>query len=378
MKVNIEDYRRVARRRLPRIFFDYLDGGASRETTMAANLAAFQNVPLTPRVLVDVSQRNLETQVAGANSTLPVMLGPVGFLGMLRLGGERAAFRAAARAGIAACLSSFSVDRLEDVFAQGASGAFQLYVLKDRERTLAILERARNSGIGTVFVTVDTSVAGRRERDLRNGFRLLSRPNLKLLADFACHPFWLADMARNPRPQLSVMEGVAAAGGNILSQATFLASQIDSSFDLEGFAWLRRQWAGRLIVKGIMCPGDARRAVDAGADGIVVSNHGGRQLDGAAASLDALPVIAAAVGGHTEVLFDGGIRSGEDVLKALALGADVCLLGRAYAYGLAAKGEAGVTGVLDIIRAQMDIAMALIGCRSIAEVKTLGRAALGG
>lgn len=367
--VNVAEYREKARRRLPRLFFDYLNGGASQELTLAANRASFSRFALVQRSLRDVSQRSPEATALGAPQAMPLMLGPVGFLGAFWSRGEEAAFRAAADAGISACLSAFSLTSFETVLGIHPGSALQLYVMKDRDWTLSILDRARRIGTKTIFVTVDTAVAGRRERDVRNGFRLLSRPNARLIADFLRHPSWLLNMARTPRLRLAIAEGRPEMGSNIMQQAGSVAGQIDPGFDWSGLAWLRREWPGRLVVKGLMHADDARRAIDSGADGIVVSNHGGRQLDGAEASLCVLPAIAAAVGGRTEILFDGGIRDGSEVVKALALGADACLIGRAYAYGIAVAGERGAAGVVELIRTQIDITMALMGLRSIAELK---------
>jgi len=356
-----EDFRLEARRRLPRILFDYLDGGACGETTMAANLADLARIRLAPRVLRDVATRSLAASFLGARHAMPVMLGPVGSLGLFRAGGEAAAFRAARQAGIPACLSSFAVTRPEDLPGGRGGDAFQLYVLKDRGRTEAILERVAAAGFGSLFVTVDTAVSGIRERDLRNGLRRLARPDLRILADLASHPRWCAGMARNGLPAMMLAEGWPEAGRGYLVQAAFLAGQIDPGFDGKGLEWLRARWRGRLAVKGVMCAEDARIAIDCGADAVVVSNHGGRQLDGARSTIRALPAVAEAVAGRAEVLFDGGIRRGGDVLKALMRGADACLLGRAYAYAAAAAGEAGIAVLLRRIGAELDAAMALSG-----------------
>ncbi len=368
-----EDFRRAARRRLPRIFFDYVDGGASAETTLKANVADFDRLGLRPQVLRDVADRRLDADFLGARHALPLMLGPVGSLGLLRAGAEGAAFRAAGAAGIPACLSSFAVTRPEVLVpVLGPGAAFQLYVLKDRDRTEAILERIMACGVETLFVTVDTAVSGIRERDIRNGLRVLSRPGLRMIADFLAHPAWLADMTRAYPVQMALAEGWPASGRGYLEQAAFLAGQIDPAFDGRGLAWLRARWRGRLVVKGVLTAADALRCVDLGADGIVVSNHGGRQLDGASSSIAALADIAPALAGRTEILFDGGIRRGGDIVKALALGASACLLGRAYAYGAAAGGEAGVAAVLSLLRAELDAALALMGLTSIDALRAAG------
>ncbi|EXL06746.1 FMN-dependent dehydrogenase [Aquamicrobium defluvii] len=356
-----EDFRRAAQRRLPRILFDYLDGGASGETTMAANIADLAQTGLEPRALRDVSSRSLDATFLGVRHAMPVMLGPVGSLGLFRAGSEAAAFRA----GVSACLSSFAVTRPEDLPHGSGSDAFQLYVLKDRGRTGAILERVAGAGFGTLFVTVDTAVSGIRERDLRNGLRRITRPDLRILADLASHPHWCVERLRHGLPAMMLAEGWPEAGGTYLEQAAFLAGQIDPAFDRSGLGWLRARWRGRLVVKGILCAQDARIAVDCGADAVVVSNHGGRQLDGARSTIRALPEVAEAVSGRADILFDGGIRRGGDVLKALQNGADACLLGRAYAYALAADGEEGLAVFLRLLAAELDAAAALCGITSL-------------
>lgn len=349
---------------MPRILFDYLDGGAGGETTMEANIADLARLPLAPRALRDVSARRLEARFLGGCHALPVMLGPVGSLGLFRAGAEAAAFHVAQRIGIPACLSAFAVTPPERLPGPSVANAFQLYMLKDRGRTEAIVERVAAAGLGTLFVTVDTAVSGIRERDLRNGLRRITRPDLRILADLAAHPRWGLDMLRHGFPAMMLADGWPQAGRSYLAQAAFLAGQIDPAFDRKGLDWLRARWRGRLVVKGVLCPEDALIAVDGGADAIVVSNHGGRQLDGAGSTIQALPAVAQAVAGRAEILFDGGIRRGSDVLKALLHGADACLLGRAYAYALAAGGAAGLEVFLQRLTAELDAAMALCGMTS--------------
>ena len=375
--VSAEDFRAAARRRLPRLFFDYVEGGASAETTLAENTADFARLRLRPRVLRDVGARDLSAVFLGGRHALPLMLGPVGSLGLFRAGAEPAAFRAAAAAGIPACLSSFALARPETVApVLGPAAAFQLYVLKDRGRTAAILDRVAAAGFGTLFVTVDTAVSGIRERDIRNGLRQVSRPGLRMLADFARHPRWLADMARIHPATMALAEGWPEAGRSYLAQAAFLAGQIDPSLDRTGLAWLRDRWGGRLIVKGILTPDDALTCADLGAEGIVVSNHGGRQLDGTGSSLAALPAIVDALAGRTEVLFDSGIRRGGDIAKALALGASACLIGRAYAHAAAAAGEPGIAALLAALRSEFDVTLALLGLTSVGELRAAGAGVL--
>ncbi|UVK41830.1 alpha-hydroxy-acid oxidizing protein [Mesorhizobium sp. AR07] len=370
---DVESFREAAHRRLPQIFFDYLDGGASAETTLRANCADFDRFQLRPCVLRDVSSCKLDAEFLGGHHDLPVMLGPIGSLGVFRADGEAASFRAAKCAGIPACLSSFTVTRPERLSATlGAGAAFQLYALKDRDRTEAVLDRVSGCGFGTLFVTVDTAVSGIRERDIRNGLRMLSQPSLRMVLDLLSHPSWLADIARAHPVRMALAEDWSEAGEGYLEQAAFLARQIDPAFDWQGLAWLRARWHGRLVVKGILTADDALRCVDQGVDGIVVSNHGGRQLDGVSSSITALGDIAAAVSGRTEILLDSGIRRGGDVAKALALGASACLLGRAYVYGLVAAGEAGIAAVLSSIRAELEVTLALLGLRSIRELRDAG------
>lgn len=366
-----EDFRRAARRRLPRLFFDYIDGAAGDEVTSRRNCEAFERIMLQPRALRDVSERNLGTRFLGGSFDLPLMLGPIGSLGMFRADAEADAVRVAHRFGIPACLSAFAMTAPEDMPEPPRPGdAWQLYVLKDRGRTEAIVDRIAEAGFRTLFVTVDTAVSGLRERDIRNGLRRITRPNPAMLCDMVAHPRWLLDLVRVWPPQMGIARGWPEAGRSYLEQAAFMAGQIDPSFDRRGLEWLRARWKGRLVVKGILHPDDARHSLDAGADAIVVSNHGGRQLDGAPATIEALPAIAEAVAGRAEVLLDGGIRRGGDVIKALSLGADACLLGRAYAFALAAAGEPGLTALLEHVRAEIDTALALLGRVSPADLRS--------
>jgi isopentenyl diphosphate isomerase/L-lactate dehydrogenase-like FMN-dependent dehydrogenase len=364
-----EDFRRAARRRLPRLFFDYIDGAAGDEITARRNCEAFAQIALHPRALRDVSDRTPGSRFLGGSFGLPLMLGPIGSLGMFRAGAETDAIRTAHRFGIPVCLSAFAMTAPEDMPEPPRPGdAWQLYVLKDRGRTGAIVDRVAAAGFGTLFVTVDTAVTGLRERDIRNGLRRITRPNPAMLCDMARHPRWLLDLARIWPPQMGIARGWPEAGRFYLEQAAFLARQIDPSFDRSDLKWLRARWKGRLVVKGVLHPNDVLVCLDAGVDAIVVSNHGGRQLDGAPATIATLPAIAAAVAGRAEVLLDGGIRRGADVVKALSLGADACLLGRAYVFALAAAGEAGLAACLGHLRQEFDTALALLGKVSPADL----------
>ncbi len=367
---SVEDYRQAAARHLPRLLSDYLDGGASNEVTLAANLSDLRRIRLRPAVLRDVSSVSLACGFLGAFHSMPLMLGPVGSLGAFRGGGEAAAFRAAKAAGIPACLSSFSVTAPESLLDQMPPGnAFQLYILKDRGRTDALLDRVASAGFDTLVVTVDTAVSGIRDRDVRNGLRRLSRPGPSIIVDFLRHPLWLADMARSRPLSMFLADGWPEAGRTYMEQAGFLAGQIDPSLTWSDLDWLRRRWSGRLVVKGILTAADALQSVACGAQSVIVSNHGGRQLDSVGSTIRALPGIVDAVAGGAEILFDGGVRRGGDVAKALALGASACLLGRAYVYGLVAAGEAGVADVLRLLSEELRVTLALTGMDGISALR---------
>ena len=370
---NVDDYRLAAGRRLPRLLFDYLDGGASGEVTLAANLSDLRRIRLRPAVLRDVSAVSLACGFLGARHAMPLMLGPIGSLGAFRAGGEAAAFRAAKTAGIPACLSSFSVTAPENLLDRmPPENAFQVYVLKDRGRTEALLDRVARAGFGTLVATVDTAVSGIRERDVRNGLRRLSRPGPSIIADFLCHPLWLAERLRSRPLTMFLADGWPEAGSTYMEQAGFLAGQIDSSLTWHDLEWLRRRWSGKLVVKGVLTADDARQSVGCGAEAVVVSNHGGRQLDGVCSTIRALPGVAEAVDGNAEVLFDGGVRRGGDVAKALALGASACLLGRAYVYGLVAAGESGVAEVVRLLSEELQATLALMGMTGISDHRAVG------
>lgn len=377
MLINVEDARRAARRRLPRIFFDYVDGGSFAEETLAANRADFARWALVQRVLNDVSQRDLTTRFLGTAHPLPFMLGPVGFLGLYAGNGEIAAARAAHAAGIPLCLSTFSIASLGQLRA-ATSGplAFQLYVMSDRGIGDELLEQARAAGVETLFVTVDTAITSVRERDVRNGFRSLTRITPGLALRLATRPRWCLDMLRAGLPEVGAVAHRPEFGRGALEQASNLSRRIDTRLSWSDVDDLRARWSGKLVLKGILSPEDALTARAAGVDAIVVSNHGGRQLDGASSTIAALPAIAEALGGGLEILFDGGIRRGADIVKALALGASGVLLGRAYVYGLAAAGEAGVARILAHLTEEVSLTLGLMGLTSIEQLKARGREAL--
>lgn len=375
--VNVEDARRLARRRLPRIFFDYIDGGAFAEATLAANVADFGRWRLEQRVLVDVGTRDLSTTFLGGRHRLPFMLAPIGFLGLYAGRGEILAAEAAHAAGIPLGLSSFSIAPIGAVKAATAGPlAFQLYVMKDRGLSEDFLAQARAAGVETLFLTVDTAVTSVRERDVRNGFRAITRLTPGLAARLALKPRWCLDMLRAGTPAVGHVAGRPEFGRGVLAQAAALSRQIDPTLTWADAEWLRARWPGRLVIKGVLSAEDALKARDAGADAIVVSNHGGRQLDAAASTISVLPEIVEALGGGLEVMLDGGIRRGTDIVKALALGASAVLLGRAYAFGLAAGGRAGVARVIDALAAEVDLTLALMGLATVDALKARGRAAV--
>ncbi|QIB34139.1 alpha-hydroxy acid oxidase [Ancylobacter pratisalsi] len=375
--INVADARRAAERRLPRIFFDYVDGGAFAEETLRANREDYGRWTLVQRVLNDISQRDLSTGFLGQRHRLPFMLGPVGFLGLYAGGGEMAAARAAAAAGIPLCLSTFSIASLTELRAATTGPLqFQLYVMSDRAIGEELIAQARAAGVETLYLTVDTAITAVRERDVRNGFRSLTRITPSLALRLATRPAWCLDMARAGLPQVGAVKHRPEFGKGVLEQASNLSRRIDTRLSWKDVDWLRARWDGKLVLKGILSPEDARLAHRAGADAIVVSNHGGRQLDGAASTIAALPAIAEALAGDLEILFDGGVRRGADIVKALALGASGVLLGRAYVYGLAAGGEAGVARIIDHLAEEVDITLALMGLTSVDALKQRGRDAL--
>ena len=371
--VTVEDARQAARRNLPKIFFDYIDGGSFSETTLRANVADFDRYALQQRVLTDVRERDLSTTYLGRTHALPFGLGPVGYTGLFSRTGEIAAARAAQAAAIPFCLSNFAIATVEEVRKASTGPLYmQLYVLKDRSMMEALLDASVKVGVEALVLTVDTAVTPAREQDERNGFRALTRVTPRLALQFATRPRWCMEVLRGGLPQVGVARGRAEFGRGVLAQSGYLARQIEQGLTWADLAWLRERWRGQLVVKGILCADDAKRAVNSGADAIVVSNHGGRQLDHAPSSIAMLPAIAKAVGREIGVIFDGGIRRGTQIVKALALGAHGVLLGRAYAYGLAAGGEAGVVATIEILRREVDLTLALMGLTSIRQLREGG------
>ncbi|GAB5097772.1 alpha-hydroxy acid oxidase [Caballeronia sp. HLA56] len=367
---NIDDLRRQARRKLPKMFFDYIDGGAFSEATLARNTQDFDEWTLEQRVLVDLSKRDLSAEFLGSRHSMPAMLAPVGFAGSFWPDGEVQVARAATDAGIPMCLSTFSVNSIEEVGAAMPRGlAMQLYVFKDRELASDIMQRAWKVGVTTLFLTADTNVSSVRERDTRNGFRTSSSLKIGTVLDVLSRPAWCVRMGLKGRLMLGNVRDKAGVPGNLMAQAAYLSANVDPSMNWSDLAWLRREWPGKLVVKGILSVDDAGRALDGGANGVCISNHGGRQLDGARSSISMLPEIAAFVAGRAEVLLDSGIRRGSHIVKAIGLGADAVLLGRAYAYGLGAAGRKGVTQAIELLRKESELTLALMGMCSIDELR---------
>src|SRR5438270_5427607 len=375
MALNIDELRLRARRRLPRAVFDFIDGAAEDEVTLRRNRAAFGRHALVPRVGIDVSSVDLATTVLGQRLPAPLVLAPTGLCGMATSRGEIPTARAATDAGIpwaASCLSSVTLEEI----AREAPGDhwFQLYVWKDRAVTQKLIERAAASGYRVLVVTLDVPVLGQRERDVRNGATIPPRITLRNALDTLRHPRWLWTIWRGPRVTFA---NVAAADPSVglspFALSPFVNSLFDPTITWKDLEWMRRIWNGPVAVKGVMTAQDARLAAEHGADAVIVSNHGGRQLDGAPGALEPLPEVVDAVGSRTEIILDGGIRRGTDIAKAIALGARACMIGRPYLYGLAAAGQAGVADAIRILGSELRRAMALMGCRRIAD---LGRGCL--
>jgi isopentenyl diphosphate isomerase/L-lactate dehydrogenase-like FMN-dependent dehydrogenase len=359
----------MAQRALPRPVFDFADGGAENEYTLRRNEAAFAQVELLPQPLRGAAERDLSVELFGRRLALPVMIGPTGLSGLFWPGGEIAAARAAQAAGTAFCLSHGSTCTMEELAASSAAPRWmQVFVYRDRGLTREFVERAAASGFDALVLTTDNQLVGNRERDIRNGFTIPPRFTVLDIAAMAGKLPWL--MRMGPRlPQINFANYTSpGAAADIGAMAAKIASLLDPSLSWRDVEWLRAMWKGPLLLKGILHPKEAAEAVARGVDGVIVSNHGGRQLDGGPASLDALPGVVAAVGGRIPVLIDGGIRRGADVLKALALGASLCLIARPQLFGLAVAGEAGVARVLDILRREIDRAMGLLGVRTVAEL----------
>ncbi|MDM0043512.1 alpha-hydroxy acid oxidase [Variovorax dokdonensis] len=366
----IEDLRRVARRRVPRMFYDYADSGAWTEGTYRDNESAFQKIKLRQRVAVNMEGRSTRTTMIGQEVAMPVAIAPTGLTGMQHADGEILGARAAKAFGIPFTLSTMSVCSLEDI-AEGTNRHpfwFQLYVMRDRDFMQRLIDRAKAANCSALQVTLDLQVLGQRHKDIKNGLSTPPKPTIANLINLATKPQWCLGMLGTKRRTFGNIVGHAKNVSNVSSLSAWTAEQFDPSLNWKDIEWIKRAWGGKLILKGIMDEEDARLAAETGADAIIVSNHGGRQLDGAPASIDALPAIADSVCNRIEVWMDGGIRSGQDVLKARALGARGTLIGRSFLYGLGAYGEAGVTRALQIIHKELDVTMAFCGRTQIDTV----------
>jgi L-lactate dehydrogenase (cytochrome) len=367
---SVSDYRELARRRLPNIFFEYIDGGSYAEATLARNVADMEAIALRQRVMRDMSALDMSVTTLGQTMSMPVGLAPVGMAGMYARRGETQAARAAAAVGIPMCLSTVSLCSLEEVAATGVAPWFQLYVLKDRGFMRDLLGRAKAAGCPVLVFTVDLPTPGARYRDIRSGFTGSSGLSgaLNTAWDGLTHPAWMWDVWTHGRPHTLGSVAKAIEGkGRVTDYLSWIARNFDRSVTWKDLDWVREVWDGPIVVKGILDVDDAKDAVKAGAQGLVVSNHGGRQLDGVRSSISALPKIAQAVGSDLEVYMDGGVRSGLDVLKALSLGARACLIGRAWAYALGAGGEAQVAKMLATLRSELAVAMILTGCANLRD-----------
>jgi L-lactate dehydrogenase (cytochrome) len=365
----IEDLRQIARRRIPKMFFDYAEAGSYSEQTLRANRADLERIKLRQRVLVDVSRRDLTTTIVGEPVPLPLALAPVALTGMQHGDGEIHACRAAHAAGIPFTLSTMSVCAIEDVAAAVDKPFwFQLYVMKDRGFVRSLIERAAAARCSALVLTIDLQVLGQRHCDVKNGLTVPPALRLKNVIEIATKPAWALGMLRGKRKTFGNLAGYSPTDAKVSSLASWISTQFDPALSWKDVEWVRSLWPGKLILKGVLDVEDARLAAKSGASAIVVSNHGGRQLDGAPSSISALPKVVDAVGADIEVMFDGGIRTGQDLLRALALGARSCLIGRAYIFGLAAAGQAGVAKAIDIIRSELDVSMALCGVNSVRDV----------
>jgi L-lactate dehydrogenase (cytochrome) len=373
---SVSDYRELARRRLPKIFFEYIDGGSYAEVTLRRNVEDLEAIALRQRVMRDMTQLDMSVETLGQTLKMPVGLAPVGMAGMYGRRGETQAIRAATAAGVPFCLSTVGVCSIEEVAATGAPPWFQLYMLKDRGYMRELLARAKAAGCPVLVFTVDLPLPGSRYRDIRSGFTGATPLQAALTQawDGITHPGWTWDVFVNGRPHTlgSVMAAVKE-GRRVTDFLGWIARNFDRSVTWKDIDWVRENWDGPIVIKGVLDVDDAREAVRAGAQGLVVSNHGGRQLDGVRSSISALPAIADAVGGDLEVFMDGGVRSGLDVLKALALGARACFVGRAWAWALGAGGQPAITRMLDTLRAELAVAMILTGCNNARDA---GRALL--
>lgn len=365
---SIEDLRTLARRRVPRAYFQYADNGSYSQSTLRANRSGLESINLQQRVGVDVSTRDLSTTILGEHAALPFVLAPIGACGLNIGDGEILACRAAHAAGIQFCLGTMSICSVEDLAAAVPEPFwFQLYMMRDRGFVTEMIERVRAARCSALVVTLDLAVLAQRHCDIKNRMTVPPKVTARNAVSFASRPAWAMSLLRTRRRGHGNLDGHIPGSEGIKTVAQWVSAQFDPSLSWSDIEWIRTIWPGKIILKGITDVADAKIAAGLGAAAIVVSNHGGRQLDGAAPTISALPAIVDAVGAETEVMFDGGIRSGHDVLKALALGASSCMIGRAFVYGLGAAGQAGVTRAIEILRKELDVAMALTGLCSVAE-----------
>lgn len=362
----IEDLKELYKKRVPRMFYDYAESGSWTESTFRDNEAAFSRIKLRQKILVDMEGRNLSTKMIGEDVAMPVALAPTGLTGMQYPDGEIHAARAAETFGVPFCLSTMSVCSIEDV-AQNTTRPFwfQLYVMKDKDYISRLIQRAKDAGCSALVLTLDLQIMGQRHKDIKNGLSTPPKPTLTNLINIATKPRWAFGMLGTKRRNFGNIVGHVKGLDNMTNLAQWTVSQFDPTLDWDDVQWIKDQWGGKLVLKGIMDADDAELAVKSGADALIVSNHGGRQLDGAAASLDVLPEIVDRVGDDIEVWMDGGIRSGQDVIKATALGAKGTMIGRAFLYGLGAMGAAGVTRCLEVISNELDLTMAFCGLKDI-------------
>ena len=365
----IEDLRKKAKKRVPRMFYEYADGGSWSESTYRANEDDLQAIKFRQRVAIDVNRRDTGMEMLGKKVTMPVALAPTGLTGMLHADGEILAAKAAADFGVPFTLSTMSICSIEDVAANSdAPFWFQLYVMRDREFIRRLVERTRAANCSALMITLDLQIMGQRHKDVRNGLSAPPKPTLRNLINLIQKPAWCLGMMGTKRRQFGNIVGHVKGVKDVSSLADWTVSQFDASLSWEDVKEIRKQWDGKVIIKGILDAEDARNAVNFGADAIVVSNHGGRQLDGALSAIKALPAIVDAVGNKAEVWMDSGIRSGQDVLRAIALGAQGTLIGRAFLYGLGAYGQVGVTQALEIIHKELDLTMGLCGQSELCKV----------
>jgi len=366
---NVEDLRVLAQKRVPRMFYDYADCGSWDQVTYRENASDFARIKLRQRVAIDTDRRSVRTTMAGFDVAMPVALAPVGLTGMQHADGEILAARAAAKFGVPFTLSTMSICSIEDVAAASpAPFWFQLYVMRDRDFIERLIDRAKAARCSALMLTLDLQILAQRHKDLKNGMSAPPKPTLANLINLATKPRWCLGMLGTPRRQFGNIVGHVKGIENMGSLSAWTSQQFDPTLNWNDVEWIKKRWGGKLILKGIMDVEDAKLAAQTGADALIVSNHGGRQLDGAPSSISATPAIADAVGSKIEVWMDGGVRSGQDVLKAVALGAKGTLIGRPYIYGLGAMGEAGVTKTLELMHRELDVSMALCGKTQLSQV----------